>query len=336
MAAPGPGPVVVLPEVEQALRDARPVVALETAVLTCGLPARPFDRTPAAAPDDLDASAPVNLEAARLMERRVRSAGAVPATVAVLDGALRVGLAGRDLERLAEEAAGRKTGVADLAPVLRGGGSAGTTVSATLLACGLARPGPIELLATGGIGGVHRGWTARPDVSADLRQLAESRVCTVCSGAKSVLDVPATVEWLAALGVTVIGYRTDRLPQFLATSPDAPPVPARLDTPREVAETCRLQWDGLGRRSAVLVANPVPPEAAVDAAELDRVVAEACAEADRRQVTGGDLTPFLLDQVAGATGERSIGTNLALLTANAQLAGRVAVALHDVRARSDG
>ena len=312
MAAPGPGPVVVLPEVEQALRDARPVVALETAVLTCGLPARPFDRTPAAAPDDLDASAPVNLEAARLMERRVRSAGAVPATVAVLDGALRVGLAGRDLERLAEEAAGRKTGVADLAPVLRGGGSAGTTVSATLLACGLARPGPIELLATGGIGGVHLLTKFLVDRQENRRLLREH------------------------LGVTVIGYRTDRLPQFLATSPDAPPVPARLDTPREVAETCRLQWDGLGRRSAVLVANPVPPEAAVDAAELDRVVAEACAEADRRQVTGGDLTPFLLDQVAAATGERSIGTNLALLTANAQLAGRVAVALHDVRARSDG
>jgi pseudouridine-5'-phosphate glycosidase len=317
--------VTVHPEVEQALREGRAVVALESAVITHGLPREPM-QTPPGDPTGWDANAPLHLETARAMQRAVRNAGAVPATVAVIDGELRIGLDDEDVQRLASDDQPVKASVVNLAHAMDSGATAGTTVSATIVACGLPDIGPIRFFATGGIGGIHAGWMERPDVSADLRQLATSRVCVVCAGAKSILDVPATVEALEALGVPVIGFGTEVFPLFHARGGDDLPVTQRLDDPAAVASVCRVHWQMLRSESGILVANPIAAADALGAEELKRVVAEANRTADDAGVSGPGRTPFLLTELARLTDGRSLRANVALLLNNARLAGRIAVA----------
>ncbi|MHC5007624.1 MAG: pseudouridine-5'-phosphate glycosidase [Planctomycetota bacterium] len=319
--------IQVHPQVGRALESGRPVVALETAVATAGLPAIPLERSPRCDAPGWDAGGPANAEAARLLERVVRDAGAVPATVAVVDGVLRIGLDDEGLSRLLAGDAGAKASARDLASVMAGGRTAGTTVSATLLACLRAVPAPIRVLATGGIGGVHRGWAEHPDVSCDLRQLATSPVCVVASGAKSMLDVPATVEVLETLGIPVIGYRADRFPRFYGSPAEGLPAPRRVENAQEVAEVCQTHWRTLGCSTGVLLASPPPGGQGLEEAEIEPLVAEAEAEARRRGITGGARTPYVLSAVASGTGGRAVDANIALLAANARLAAAVAEAL---------
>jgi pseudouridine-5'-phosphate glycosidase len=321
--------IEVHPEVDAALRAGRPVVALESAVVTTGMPATSLGRAPRCDAPGWDAGRPTNLEVARLLQRSVRDGGAVPAMVAVVDGALRIGLDNAGLARLVAEGAGAKASARDLAAVMAGGGTAGTTVSATLLACRRPPAGPVRVLATGGIGGVHRGWIDRPDISPDLRQIAGTAVCVVASGAKSILDVPATLEALEALGIPVIAYGTARFPLFYGSPTGGPAAPRRLDDPAAVAEVCRTHWRTLGCRGGLLVANPVPEGHGLDQAEIEQAVAEAEAEARQRGVSGGDRTPYLLSAIISRTGGRALDANVALLAGNARLAGSVAAALVD-------
>lgn len=281
-----------------------PVVALETAVLTHGLPR------------------PQNLEAVLAMAEAVRSAGAVPAVVAVWRGRLVVGLDDAELEQLAADPDARKAAARDLPLCLAQGASAGTTVSATLAACRLAG---IRVFATGGIGGVHRGWAGHRDVSSDLGELARTPCCVVSSGAKSVLDLPATLETLETLGVPVLGHRTSAFPCFYSGGDPRLPVP-EVDL-AQAARVCLTRWRDLGQDGGVLLANPAPASAALEAGPLDRAVEAAVEEAGRRGIAGPALTPFLLSSLAAATGGRSLACNLALLVDNASVAGRLAVAL---------
>ncbi|MHC4414089.1 MAG: pseudouridine-5'-phosphate glycosidase [Planctomycetota bacterium] len=321
------GAIEVHPEVEQALRAGRPVVALESALITSGMPSSPQPRPAHGEIPGWDASQPAHLEVARLLERTVRDGGAVPATVGVVGGALRIGLDGESLRRLARDTAGSKASARDLAHVMHRGQTAGTTVSGTLAACRLSEAGPIRVLATGGIGGVHRGWTGRPDISPDLRQLAATAVCVISSGVKSVLDVAATVEALEALAVPVVAFGTDRFPQFYSRGSDELRAPGRLDDPAAVAAMCRTHWETLRSTGGILVANPVPEELGLDPAEIERHVTAAYAEAQRLGITGEERTPHLLAVVMARTEGRAMDANVGLLVENARLAARVATAL---------
>lgn len=285
-------------EVADALASGRAVVALESTLLAHGLPA------------------PDNHAVALELERTVRAAGAVPATVAVLDGVARVGL---DTAGLARVCAGGliKLSRRDLGPALGLRRDGATTVASTAV---LAHAAGVRVFATGGLGGVHRGdvW----DVSADLGVLATTPVLTVCSGVKSILDVPATCERLETLSVPVLGYRTDRFPGFYRRDSGCP-VPWRVDSVAEVVAVARAHRD----RSGIVLANPVPEHAELDRELHDRVLAEALARVAAAGVRGRDVTPAVLEYFHAATGRRSLATNIALVEANVELAARVAVAL---------
>ena len=297
------------PEVADALAHGGPVVALETSVVAHGLPP------------------PDNLEGARRCAAAVRAAGAIPAAIAVLAGELVVGADPSELARLGDpERRAAKAGARDLAPLLAARRDAGTTVSATVAIA--ARVG-IRLLATGGIGGVHRmpaGAIASgaADVSADLGELARSPVCVVSSGPKAILDLPATAEALETLGVPVIGFRTSELPAFF-TEGSGVALEHRVEDVAGAAGVLRLHWEGLGRRQGVLLA--VAPPEPLPHAEVEAAIVRALAGASRAGVTGPSVTPWLLAAVAQATGGRSRQANLALLERNAAVAGEVAVAL---------
>ncbi|HSK57292.1 MAG TPA: pseudouridine-5'-phosphate glycosidase [Jiangellales bacterium] len=291
-------------EVRDALDSGRPVVALESTLLAHGLPR------------------PVNLEVGVGLERVVRDAGAVPATVAVLDGAVRVGLTSEQLGRVCEDPAVVKASLRDVAPALAQGVPAGTTVAATAW---VASRSGIAAFATGGLGGVHRGAATSFDVSADLDVLASCPLVVVCSGVKSILDVPATVERLETLSVGVLGYRTDRFPGFYVADGGAP-VTWRADSPEEVARVALARHD-LGLPQALVVARPVPADAELDPTLHDRVLAEALSATAAAGIGGRDLTPHLLAHVHAATGGASLRANVALVRANAELAARVAVAV---------
>lgn len=297
------------PEVTAALLDRLPVVALESSVVAQGLPP------------------PHNLEAARRCEAAVRAAGAVPATVALLDGRVVVGASLAELERLADPARRpAKAGARDLAPLLAARRDAGTTVSAT--AAIAARVG-IRLFATGGIGGVHRVLPGDPpaaagDVSADLAELARSPVCVVSAGPKAILDLSATAEALETLGVPVVGLGTSELPAFYAATSGVA-LAHRVEGPAAAAAVLRIHWDALGRREGVLLC--VPPPEPLPRSEVEAALGAALAAARRRGVGGPAATPFLLAAVAEATGGRTLQANLALLERNARVAGEVAAAL---------
>jgi len=302
--------VRVADEVADALTRGLGVVALESTLISHGLPW------------------PENLEVARASEAAVRRAGAVPATVAVIGGVPRVGLGGAEVDRLARSPAGVvKTGRRDLGWVVAAGRDGATTVAATLR---LARLAGLGVMATGGLGGVHRGASATHDVSADLDELARADgALVVCSGAKVILDLAATLERLETAGVAVLGYGTDEFPAFTARSSGLP-LDARVDTPAEAAAVVAAHR-ALDLPGAVVLAQPVPADQALALGPLEDAVAAALAEAAALGVAGKAVTPFLLDRVRVATAGRSLAANAALIVANAALAGATAVALasHD-------
>ena len=293
---------VIVTEVAEALADRRPVVALESTIFSnLGLPA------------------PANAEALERCERAVRAGGAVPAVTAVLDGVARVGLDGGEVERILGPA--RKVAERDLSVSIAGRWEFGaTTVSASMA---LAASAGIEVFATGGIGGVHRGATATGDVSADLDALAHHPVVTVCAGAKAFLDLPRTLEYLETVGVPVLGWRHDHFPAFYTRSSGLP-VPHRVETAEHVAAVLRNRTRD---RSGVLVTVPIPAADALDDVGLDEVLEAALVECDRRGVVGAAVTPFVLERIAVATEGRSIPANLALAENNAAVAAEVASAL---------
>jgi pseudouridine-5'-phosphate glycosidase len=287
--------VVVANEVRAALADGIGVVALETTLVAHGFPA----------PDGVA----VGLES----ERRVRAAGAVPATIGVLDGRVRVGLEPGELERFTPEA--RKCGARDLGAAAVQGAVGATTVGGTLAA---ARAAGIRFLGTGGLGGVHRGFPSPPDVSSDLSEAARTQALIVCSGVKSLLDVPATAEVLETLGVPLLGWRTDTLPRFYAAA-GGPPVSARVEDATEAARIARAHWR-LGGAS-LLVGRP--PDESLD---VDGLIEEAVSEARNRGIVGGAVTPFVLAYLHERSNGRTLEVNRELIAANAQLAAEIAVA----------
>lgn len=264
---------------------------------------------------------------ARELEGLVRSAGGVPATVAVLDGRGHVGLGEDQLERVAGDPAVRKLGHRDLAPALATGASGATTVSATAFLA--ARTG-VGVFATGGLGGVHREWAADQDESADLRLLARTGITVVCAGVKSILDVPATLQRLETLGVGVVGYGTKHFPGFYLSS-SGEPVDWTVQSPDEVVEVIRAKEALGGPASALIVANPVPEADQLDPALHDRVLAEALDACRERGISGQGVTPFLLDQLMRRTGGASLEANLAAVRGNVTLAARIAVAATEAR-----
>jgi len=292
------------PEVKAALDAGRPVVALETTIVTHGMPY------------------PINVRTARSLEEIIRAEGAVPATIAIMDGTILIGITDLELQRLAHAGDVRKLSRADLADALVKRDLGATTVAATMLIA--ARAG-IRVFATGGIGGVHRGAERTFDASADLSELARSPVTVVCAGAKAILDLPKTLEVLETLGVPTIGYGTDVFPAFYSRQSGLR-APLRCDTPEEVAALVRVQRT-LGMSGGVLVANPIPHEAEIPFDEMQTYVDAAIAAADKAGVGGKELTPFLLGDVLERTGGRSLTANVALVESNARLAARIARAM---------
>ncbi|WP_180303887.1 pseudouridine-5'-phosphate glycosidase [Streptomyces sp. JV178] len=296
--------LVVSEEVRDAVDARRPVVALESTIIAHGLPR------------------PRNLQVARELEDVVRQEGAVPATIAVLDGRPHIGLDKDQLERVANEDGIRKLGHRDLPLAVASGASGATTVSATAQLASLAG---VRVFATGGLGGVHREWTTTQDESADLGLLARTRITVVCAGVKSILDVPATLQRLETLGVAVAGYGTDRFPGFYL-SDSGHPVEWTLRSPGEVAEVMRAQDALDGPESALIVANPVPEEEQLDPDLHARVLAEALRAAEEEGITGQAVTPFLLSHLVRHTDGASLSANLAAVRGNVRLAARIAAA----------
>jgi pseudouridylate synthase len=280
----------------------KPVVALESTVIAHGLPK------------------PINLEAAHILESIVRASGAEPATIAIINGELCAGLNEQQLRLLAEGTDVKKISKRDIPIAVARKWTGGTTVSATLW---IAHRAGLKVFATGGIGGVHRG--SLPDVSADLPELARTPMIVVCSGAKIVLDLPATREWLETYGVTVIGFQTDEMPAFYSRTSGLP-VDVRADSPHEVAQIFRTQQE-LGIPSALLVCVPVAKEFEVPAEKLKTVLDDALNEAERNHIAGRELTPFLLTQMAQRSEGATLRANLALLENNARVAAEIAKAI---------
>ena len=291
------------PEVAEALDRGGPVVALESTIISHGMPY------------------PRNVETALLVESAVRAAGAVPATVAVLGGRLKAGLATTQIEGLGQAGAGvAKVSRRDLPRIVAGGADGATTVAATMIIAALAG---VRIFATGGIGGVHRGAERSWDVSADLEELGRTEVAVVCAGAKSILDLPKTLEYLETKGVPVIGFCTDEFPAFY-TSRSGLRLVERADRPEQVARVLAAKW-GLGLGGGVVVANPVPAEYSMDAATIGAAIESALEAASTAGVKGKDVTPFLLAKVKELTGGESLEANIALVLNNATLAARIAV-----------
>jgi pseudouridine-5'-phosphate glycosidase len=296
------GLVDVTPEIAGALAVGRPLVALESTVITHGMPH------------------PDNLAMARAVEGIVRAEGAVPATIAVLEGRIRVGLDDEALSRLASASDAHKASRRDLAVLAATGATAGTTVAATML---VAAGRGIAIFATGGIGGVHRGAGETFDISADLMELGRTPVAVVSAGAKSILDIGKTLEVLETQGVPVLGYRTDAFPGFY-TRDSGHKVDRRIDTPRALAEVIHAQRR-LGLQTGILVANPIPKKHALPAAEIESRIAAACRDAEAAGVSRKDLTPWLLARINDLSDGTSLKANIALIKNNARLAAQIAV-----------
>lgn len=303
-------PLEIAPDVAAALTDGGAVVALESTVIAHGLPP------------------PHNLAVAHAMQQAVRRAGAVPAMTAVIDRRIRVGLDDAAIARLAEGRDVLKLSRRDLAYALATGAVGATTVSATMISAALAG---VAVMATGGIGGVHRGAETTLDVSADLEELAITDVAVVCAGAKAILDLPRTLEYLETKGVPVIGYGCDDFPAFFVRGSGLP-VSCRLDAPADIAEMIVAQR-ATGLRGGMVIANPPPATLALDPAVAEAAIADAIGAAEAAGIRGKAVTPFLLAKVAASTGGDSVLANRALLEANAALAGEIAVALARRRSR---
>jgi pseudouridine-5'-phosphate glycosidase len=299
-------PLDLTPEIAAALAAGAPVVALESTIVTHGMPH------------------PQNVATAREVEDVVRANGAVPATIAVVGGRIRVGLPSDVLDWLGTAGDVLKLSRADLPHAVAAGLHGSTTVAATMICAHLAG---IRVFATGGIGGVHRGVETTLDISADLDELARTPVTVVCAGAKAILDLPRTLEYLETRGVPVVGYGTNRFPAFWSRDSGLP-VPIRLDTPEALAGLIHAKAV-LGLEGGVLVANPVPEDAEIPVGEIAGHIGAALADADRQGIAGKAVTPFLLSRMMELTGGRSLATNIALVKNNAALAARLAVALRD-------
>jgi pseudouridine-5'-phosphate glycosidase len=292
----------ITPEVTRTLAVGGPVVALESTVITHGLPY------------------PENLQLAQNMERTVRKQGVTPATVAVMNGKIYIGLNTSQLKRLAQGKDTRKVSVRDFAPAITQKATGGTTVAGTLVAASTAG---LRVFATGGIGGVHR--QSPYDISADLTQLARTQMVVICAGAKAILDLPATLEVLETLGVPVLGYQTDEFPAFYSRRSGLS-VSVRVDTPQEIADIARTHWQ-LGASSALLIANPPPVDEALPLEAVESAIQQALNEVQTHGLRGQGVTPFLLRRVSELTEGESLRANLALLLNNARLAAQIALAL---------
>jgi len=290
------------PDVAKARQLKAPLVALETTVVTHGLPY------------------PQNVELARDMEAQVRAHGATPATIAVLEGMIQVGLNDTQLDSLTQQDELLKISRRDYATALARKLSGGTTVAGTLIAAAAAG---IQVFATGGIGGVHR--SPEFDISTDLQELSRTPVIVVCAGAKAILDLAATLEYLETMGVPVVGYKTDEFPAFYSLSSGLP-VSVRCDSPDEVADLAKAHWS-LGINSALLVVVPPPTEVALPVEEVEISINQALFEAEEQGIRGQEATPFLLGRVSELTGQASLKANLGLLLNNARVAAKIAVAL---------
>lgn len=290
-------------EIAGALHFERPIVALESTVISHGLPY------------------PRNIDTANRLEEVVRESGAIPATVAMFAGEIFVGLTAEQLGQLATGTNIRKLSRRDLAIAAARQLDGATTVATTAL---IAHRAGINVFATGGIGGVHRGYSA--DVSADLAELSRTPIIVVCSGAKAILDLPATREWLETFGIAVLGWKCDKLPAFYSTTSDLN-VDERVDSAQDVSRIADARKE-LGIESAIIVAVPVPDEFAIDRAEVESLIDAAIAEADTRGVAGKELTPFLLNELSQKSGGKTLAANVALLENNARVAAEIAKALN--------
>lgn len=296
-----PLPMILSDEVARARDTGGPVVALESTIITHGMPW------------------PENLEMARRVEAEIRAGGAVPATIAVIDGTLRIGLNDAALVALSQARGVAKLSRADLAACLATGGTGATTVAATMIAARLAG---IGVFATGGIGGVHRGAETSYDISADLQELAQTQVTVVCAGAKAILDLPKTFEVLETLGVPVIAYGQDCLPAFWSATSDLP-APLRMDDAATIAAAQRLRG-ALGLPGGQLVCNPIPASAEIPAKTIGPVVERALADAKAQKIAAKAVTPFLLDRIYELTQGASLTANIALVLNNARLGAEIA------------
>lgn len=300
-------PLLVSDTVSDAFSRYAPVVALESTIITHGLPR------------------PRNLETALAVEAVVRENGATPATIAVIEGVIRVGLDQKDLEMLSAATNVRKLSRADLAAAIIDGATGSTTVAATMIAAHLAG---IEVFATGGIGGVHRGAEHSFDISADLQELAQTPVTVVAAGAKAILDIPKTLETLETLGVPVIGYGTDMFPAFWSRDSGLP-VPVRADSASKIARSHRLRA-AMSLAGGQLIANPIPVADEIPADILGPHIETALRSAEAHGVTGKDVTPYLLEQVLKLTNGQSLDANIALIKNNAALASEIATSLAEI------
>ena len=292
-------------EVLEAKEKGLPIVALESTIISHGMPY------------------PQNVQTAREVEQIIRDGGAVPATIALIDGKIKIGLSDEELEMFGNAEGVAKASRRDIGYLLATKKIGATTVAATMLAAELAG---IELFVTGGIGGVHRGAETTMDISADLEELSMTNVAVVCAGAKSILDIGLTLEYLETKGVPVIGYGTDTLPAFYTRESDFA-VNFRADSPEEVAGMMRAKWD-LGLRGGAVIANPIPEEDAMEPAFIDAIIQEALAEADAKAIAGKNVTPFLLGKVKELTKGKSLEANIALVKNNARIGARIAVELN--------
>jgi len=297
-------PMTHAPEVTEALATGKPVVALESTIITHGMPY------------------PQNLETAKRVEAEVRAHGATPATIAVISGVLHIGLTPEDLDALAQAKDVAKLSRADIAACIASGGTGATTVAATMIAARLAG---IAVFATGGIGGVHRGAESSFDISADLQELAQTPVTVVAAGAKAILDLPKTFEVLETLGVPVIAFGQDALPAFWSRDSGLA-APLRMDTARDIARAHAMRA-AMGLPGGQLVANPIPREAEIPAADLVPVIERALSEATAQGIAAKAVTPFLLSRIFELTSGRSLDANIALVLNNARLSAEIACAL---------
>ena len=298
----------IKPEIKKALEEGKAVVALESTIISHGMPY------------------PRNVETALNVEQIIRDNGAIPATIAIMDGKLKVGLSKDEIGSLGKSSDAMTCSRRDIPFILAKKLDGATTVASTMLIASMAG---IKVFATGGIGGVHRGAQETFDISADLQELAHTDVAVVCAGAKSILDIGLTLEYLETQGVPVVGFGTDELPAFY-TSKSGFGVDYRVDTPEELAEALKTKWD-LGIEGGVVVANPIPPEYEMDPAVIDSAISEAVKEADLKGIKGKESTPFLLAKVKEITGGSSLDSNIQLVYNNAVLGAKIAVELSKLK-----
>ena len=292
-------------EVKEAMEERKPVVALESTIISHGMPY------------------PENIETAKTLENIVREHGAIPATIAIINGRIKIGLSEEELEFMGTSKEILKASRRDLPVVLAKGLSAATTVSATMICANLAG---IKVFVTGGIGGVHRGAEQTFDISADLQELANTDVAVVCAGAKAILDLSRTLEYLETFGVPVVGFKTWEFPAFY-TRESGLKVDYKVDDEIEAAKIIKTKWD-LGLKGGILIANPIPEEYALDKAYIDKAIEDALYEAEKRNIKGKEITPFLLDKIKDLTQGKSLKANIELVKNNAHVGAKIAIELN--------